>query len=450
MSLFKDKEFFSTMLKFAIPIALQNLVASSLNMIDAIMVGQLGEKAIAGVSIANQVFFILNLLLFGVYSGASIFAAQYWGKGDTNGVRMVVGISLKIGCGISLLFTLASTIFPRQIIGVFNNDPEVIRLGGQFLFINAFSFVIIAVSFCFAQLSRSTGIVKLPMLASILALSLNTVLNYLLIHGNYGFPALGVRGASIATLTARIVEVTIIVSVVYIAKYPVAAGIKELLLFDMAFIRRFLKTTLPVIIQEGLWSLAMTVYTVIYGHMGTNVLASMSIVSTIDRIALVLFFGLSNACAIMVGHKIGEGNPEQAYRDSKSFMLLSPMIGALTSVFLLLSSSSILSLFNVSTEVKHAAAQVIILIAFVFPVRVINFIMIIGIARAGGDTRFSLFTEILPLWFIAIPLAAFGGLYFRLPLHYVYLLAMSEEFIKMVLGLRRFVSRKWIHNVSHG
>jgi putative MATE family efflux protein len=449
MNFFKDKDFFLTLLKLAVPIALQNLVASSLNMVDNVMVGQLGEKAIAGVAIANQVFFLLNLLLFGTYSGAAIFASQYWGKGDVHGVRNVLGICLKIGCSISLVFTLVSVLFPRQIIGIFNNDPTVIDLGAKFLSINAISFVITAVSFCYAQLSRSTGIVKLPMLASIIALSINTVLNYLLIQGKFGFPALGVSGASLATLIARIIEVIIIVSVIYSARYPVAAGLKELLNFDLDFIKRFAKTTLPVIIHEGLWSLGMTVYTFIYGHMGANIVASMSIVSNIDRIALVLFFGLSNACAIMVGHRIGEEKPDLAYKESGKLLIISPSTGVIVGVLLFISFSGILTLFNVSADVKHYAAQILTVMCFIYPVRVFNFIMIVGVARAGGDTKFSLLTEIIPLWFLAIPLAAISGLYLHLPLVYVYLLSITEEFIKMALGLRRYFSRKWIHNVTH-
>ncbi|MCX8128828.1 MAG: MATE family efflux transporter [Clostridia bacterium] len=454
MSRLGDKEFYKTLVHLAVPIALQSLVASSLNMIDAIMVGQLGEKAIAGVGIANQVFFLLNLILFGAYSGASIFASQYWGKGDIGGVRTVLGICLKIGCGISLIFTLVCLIFPKHIIGLFNSDPIVIDLGVQFLTINAMSFVIMAISFCYAALSRSTGYVKLPMFASIIALSLNTVLNFLLIEGNLGFPSMGVRGASIATLISRIVEALIIVLVIYTAKHPVAAGLKELMSFDTDFLRKFIKTTLPVILHEGLWSLGVTFYTFIYGHMGTPEAAAMNvaalnIVSNIDRIALVLFFGLSNACAIMVGHKIGEGNKDHAYRDSGRLLIIGPLLGVATSIMLLLSYNSILSLFHVSADVKHLAAQVLTAMVFVFPIRTFNFVMIVGVARAGGDTKFSLFMEILPLWLFAIPLTALGGLYFNLPLIYVYLLSTTEEFIKASLGLRRYFSRKWIHNVTH-
>lgn len=449
MNLIKDKEFFVTLVKLAVPIAMQSLVASSLNMVDAVMVGQLGENAIAGVSIANQMFFLLNLLLFGTYSGASIFAAQYWGKSDVHEVRRVLGICLKIGCAISLVFSLVSIIFSRAIIGIFNDHPVVIELGAQFLEINALSFVIMAVSFCYAQLGRSTGSVKLPMVASIIALSLNTLLNYLLIGGHMGFPALGVRGASLATLISRIVEVVIIVSVIYIGRYPVAASMQELLSFDMDFIKKFAKTTFPVIVHEGLWSLGMTFYTFIYGHIGKDVVATMSIVSTIDRIALVLFFGLSNACAIMVGHKIGEGKPELASKDAGTLLVLSPLAGIFAGALILISSKSVLGLFDVSADVKSSAMQILTIIAFIFPARAFNFIMIVGVTRAGGDTKFSLFMEILPLWLIAIPLAALGGLYFHLPFVYVYLLAITEEFIKLSLGLKRFFSGKWIHNVTH-
>ncbi len=444
-----DKEFYSTLIRLAVPIALQNLVASSLNMIDAIMVGQLGENAIAGVGIANQVFFLLNIFLFGTYSGAGIFASQYWGKGDQHGVRKLLGLCLKIGCGISLVFTVFSIALPRQIISLFNNDPNVVELGSQFLVINAFSFTIMAVSFCYAILSRSTGFVKLPLYASVIALSLNTLLNFLLIEGNLGFPSLGVRGASIATLISRIVEAAIILLIIYVGKYPIAAGIKDLLSFDPVFLKKYIVTALPVIVHEGLWSIGVTFYTFIYGHMGKDIVASMNIVSNVERLSLVLFFGVSNACAIMVGQKIGEGKPEQAYSDSGRLLIIGPSLGLATGLLLILSNSSILSLFNVSPDVKNFAAQVLTIIALVMPVRAFNFVMVIGVTRSGGDTTFSLLMEILPLWLVAIPLAAFGGLYLHLPLMYVYLLIISDEFIKASLGIYRFTSRKWINNLTH-
>lgn len=447
MNITIDKEFYKTLVKLAVPIALQNFISSSLNMVDAIMVGQLGETAIAGVGIANQIFFLMNLVQFGTYSGACIFAAQYWGKGDVHGVRTVLGQSLKIGCSISLVFTLVSVLFPRQVLGLFSEDPAVIELGAQFLVLNALSFVIFAITFGYTLLCRSTGHVRLPLVTSVIALSVNTLLNYLLINGNLGFPAMGVRGAGVATLISRVLEAAFILIAVYAGKYPVAAGLKELFSFSGAFLKRFLKTTAPVILHEGLWSLGMTMYTVIYAHMGTGIIAAMNIASTIEKLSLVLFFGIGNACAIMVGHKIGENKALEAQRDAGKLLVLGPAIGVVAGLILVLTYGVFLSLFHVSGDVKHSAGQILIVMALLMPIRIFNLIMIVGITRAGGDTRFSLLMEITPLWLIAIPLAAVGGLYFKLPILPVYLLAGTEEFIKAALGLKRFFSRKWIHNV---
>lgn len=444
-----DKHFLKTLITLAVPITLQNLITSSLNMVDSVMIGHLGEKAIAGVGIANQIFFLLNILLFGVFSGACIFAAQFWGREDAHSVRVTLGISLKIGCFLALVFTIVTLFFPTQIISVFNRDTTVITLGSEFLSINAFTYVIFAVTFCYAMLSRSVGNVRLPMYASIIALSINTLLNYALINGNLGFSPMGVRGAAIATLIARIVEVTIIVSAIYITRSPIAANFKEIMAVDKEFILRFFKTTLPVIIHESLWSIGMTVYTYVYGYMGVNTIATMNIVSTIERLALVTFFGMTNACAIIVGKRIGESNYEGAYHDAKSLLFISPIISVFMSLLLVASSSSILALYNVTAEVKTTAIHILIVIAIILPFRVANLIMVVGIIRAGGDTKFGLLMEILPLWFVAIPLVFISGKFLGFPIFYVYLLACTEEFIKLYFGLKRFFSRRWINYLAH-
>ncbi len=449
MDRLKNKEFYSTLIKLAIPIAFQNLIASSLNMVDVIMVGQLGETAIAGVGIANQIFFLLNLLVFGTFSGACIFSSQYWGKQDAAGVRKSLSISLKIGVAISLIFTLTCLLFPHYMIGIFTDDPAVVELGAEFLVINSLSFIIFTISFGYSIISRSIGGVKLPMLASIVALSLNTLLNFLLIEGNWGFPRMGVRGAGLSTVISRAVEFIIIISAIYGCKSPIAVSIGELLSFDAAFFIKFIKTTMPVIVHEGLWSLGTTAYTFIYAHMGTDIIAAMNIALNVDKLAMVLFFGICNASAIIVGQKIGEGACEQAHKDSAKLLIIAPILGIAIGTALIASFGLILSFFDVSAEVKASAAQILTIIAVLLPIRAVNLTIIIGISRAGGDTRFSLLVEVIPMWLIAIPLVFFGGLHLRLPLVYVYILSYTEEVIKMVLGLKRYFSKKWIHNVTH-
>ncbi len=447
---FNDKEFFKTFVKLAIPIALQNLVASSLNMVDTVMVGQLGETEIAAVGLANQFFFLLNLLMFGIVSGSAIYTSQYWGKRDLPNLRRVLGLSLMLSISAAFIFTCVSLLLPSQVIRIFSEDARVIELGSQFLRIVGLSYMITAVTFSFSFVLRSTGQAKLPMRISVMALLINTALNYLLITGKFGFPALGVRGSAIATVIARTIEVTVLLTIIYKNQYPVAAKLHEMMDLSKEFVGRFLNTTIPVILNESFWSLGVTMYSVAYGRMGTDVVASINIASTVERLAMVLFVGMGNACAVMVGNQIGAGQEGKAFDYAKKFLITGPFIGIFMGIALILSSKGILSVYNVSSGVYEAAARVLFVIALAMPVKIYNMIMIVGVLRSGGDTKFSLIIDTIGVWFIAVPLAFLGGLVWKLPVHWVYTFIIAEEVFKFTLGVRRFVTKKWINNlVAH-
>lgn len=448
--LFGDREFYKTLVRLAIPIALQNLIASSLNMVDTIMIGQLGETEIAAVGLANQVFFLLILFMFGVNSGSSIFTAQFWGKRDIPNIRKVLGLSLISGISVAFLFFLIAFFMPRQVLGIFTKDQQVILLGARYLKIVCFSYVLTAISFSYSFILRSTEQVKLPMKVSVIALGLNTFFNYLLIFGHLGLPAMGVEGAAIATLISRIVEIVLILVVVYRKKYAPAARIKEMLNISFSFVKKFYSTTIPVIANEGLWSLGVTMYSVVYARMGTGVIASANISSTVERIAMVLFVGIANACAVMVGNRIGENEDEKAFVYAKRLSVLGPAVGICMGILLILTSRWILSLYNVSQSVLDGAHSILFIFACIMPFKIFNMINIVGILRSGGDTKFSLFIDTAGIWFIALPLSALGGLVWGLPLYMVYIFISFEEVFKFVLGVRRFISKKWINNlVNH-
>lgn len=442
-----DREFYKTFIKLAVPIAFQNLMGSTLNMVDTVMVGQLGKTAIAAVGLGNQVFFLLNLLLFGICSGAAIFSSQFWGKDDRESIHKVLGLNLILGVGGAFLFTFASVLFPQQILSIFSTDPEVIRLGGQFLRISALSYIPMAVTFSFAFALRSTGEVKLPMVTSIIALSVNTVLNYLLIFGIFGLPVMGVRGSATATMIARSLEVVIIVTAVYKNKLPIAAPIKELFDISRDFAARFFKTTLPAIANECLWALGVTMYSVVYARMGTEVIASVNIATTVERIASVLFFGMAHASAVMIGNLIGAKDKKTAYNYAKRILIIGPTIGAITGVVLISFIRPILSIFNVDEQVRTDASRILLAIGLLLAIKAFNTIMMVGVFRSGGDTKFTLIMETAGIWLIAVPAALIGGLVLKLPVEWVYLLIAIEEVYKLIMGIKRFASKKWIKDL---
>jgi putative MATE family efflux protein len=445
--LFGDSVFYKNLFRIAIPITIQNLIMSSLNFVDTIMVGQLGETNIAAVALANQLFFLIALFLFGVGSGASVFVAQFWGKKDVINIRKVLGLSMLCSVVVSVLATLIVMIFPEVVLSLFTKDTEVIRISASYLRIVCFSYIPTSITFCFASTLRSTGQSKLPMIASAVALSVNTVLNYIFIFGKLGMPAMGARGAAAATVIARFAEAILILGAVYSLKLAPAASFRELFAFSRDFAVRFFQVVIPVIMNEVLWSTGVTMYTVVYGRMGTNILASINIASAIEGISFVLFRSMSNACAVLVGNKIGEGDEQTAFTYSLRMAILGPALGIAVGLILFFSSGNLLVFYNVTEEVYENARIILRIFSFVIPLKVFNMINIVGILRSGGDTKFSLILDTFGVWFIAVPLAFVGGLVYHLPVYIVYVLVNLEEIFKFSLGLKRFISKKWINNV---
>lgn len=446
--LFNDKHFFSQMFRIALPITLQNLVLASLNLVDNVVIGGLGETAIAGVGLANQYFFLLNLLLFGINSGSAIFTAQFWGNKDIPNIRRVLGICIISGSIGAFLFSLGGFFFPDEILGIFSKDQAVIALGAEFLKIIIFSYVITAVTFTYSFILRSTGNVKAPLFVSITALGINTLLNYLLVYGYIGFPRMGVRGSAIATVIARIIELVLMITIVYAKKYPVAATIKEMTDLSVGFIKRFYKVTLPVIVNESMWAVGITLYSIVYAHMGTEAIASTNISGTIERINWVLFMGFGNACAVMIGNRIGEGDEKEVFIYAKRFAILGPVAAALGGIIVILLSGWALTPYNVSPQVlRYAQLNLIVSSCFLWA-KVFNYMNIVGILRSGGDTMFCLLLDIGGVWLVGVPLAFLGGIVLGLPIYWVYTFVQIEEVVKMIVGIPRLMSKKWINNLT--
>jgi putative MATE family efflux protein len=448
VNFYRDREYFTQLYKLAVPIALQNLLTASLGMVGNVMVGQLGDASIAAVGLAGQVFFLLTLILFGISSGSAMFTAQLWGNKDIKNLRKVLGLCLYMGIFIAGLFLLLSELIPTRIIGIFTNDPQVIALGAEFLQIYAWAFLFFSITSGFAAVLRSIGEVKLPMLVTVSALALNIALNYVLIFGALGLPAMGIRGAAVSAVIARVSECLAIVLIVYRKKYPVAAKISELHGFNPSFIGRIFKPVFPVILNELMWSLAITTYNVVYAHIGTTSIAAMNIVSTVDNLALVPFFGLSSAIAIISGHKIGSGEKESAYREVGRTLGLAFIFAFLVCGIVLCIKGPLIGLYKITPDVALYANRALIILAFWVVVRSQNMVLVIGMMRSGGDTRYSLVLDGVIIWILGVPMAILGGLVLHLPVYLVYLMVMSEEFTKCVLGLRRYFSRKWIHDLT--
>lgn len=443
----KDKRFWKLMLSIGLPIALQNLIFNGLNMVDNILIGGLGEANIAAVGIANKLSFVFNLFLFGINSGANIFSAQFWGKKDLQGVRRVLGISLFLGMIVAVPFTLVGVLIPEWVIGLFSDDQAVISQGAAYLRIAAFSFPISAITSSYGMQSRGVGRTKIPLMSSASALALNSLFTYLLIYGKLGLPEMGVRGAAVATLAARILECGILVGLIYRNKFELAARFSDFKGYTGQFLKRFARSVSPVITNEVLWSIGVTGYTYFYGKLGTDAVATVQIMDLINGIFFSLFAGISNACGAIIGNMIGAGEDDTARVYAKRSVVVVMALGAVTGGMMIAVSPLFLSLFNISAETRALCAVTVLVYAIFNVPRVTNTVMIVGVCRGGGDTLFAMFVDVLAPWLIGLPMAYLGVEVFALPVYYVMAMIYLEEVVKSILGVIRLLSNKWLHNL---
>jgi putative MATE family efflux protein len=445
----KDEVFYKAVLSIALPIAIQSLVQSSLNIIDQLMVGQLGEEAIASIGLATRPFNILFFILLGLTGGTSIFVAQFFGKKDLSKLGEVAGITLFMGMCISVLFTIISLFMPELVMQCFTKDAAVIALGKQYQTIIAFTYIPLLLILLYSSILRSTGQVKLPVIAGFLSVGCNTILNYILIFGKMGLPALGVEGAAMATMIARVIECMTIIFITYRSKLPAAVEIKEMLNINWhsELFKKFKDVTLPLIACNLVYVLGDTMYAVIYGRMGTDEMAAMTIVFPLQGLIIGFFTGLSTAAGVILGNELGANNKEVAFQYAKKFIIQGFVFTSILAMMIAGFSKIYLSLFNVSPVVQSFAWKIVIVVAVFLPVKVVNMVVGEGILRSGGETRFLLMIDSLGLWGIGVPLGFFAAFYLKLPVHWVFTAVTLEEGVRVILCISRTFSGKWLNNL---
>lgn len=442
------KAFYTKLVGIALPVVFQGLLNNSLSFVDTVMIGQLGEASIAAVALANQMFFLISLLYFGVCSGASIFLSQFWGAGNRTNIQKVLGLSVLVAGIAALVMAITSLLFPTQIMRIFTDDSTVILHGAQYLRVVALSYLFSAISQILATALRVIGYAKTPLKVALFALTFNAVGNYFLIFGIGPFPAWGVAGAALSTALSRLLEMVILIIIVY-RRHPVLA-IKNLdaFRFTRSFLAHVVPTSLPVIFNEVFWALGMVAYKVAYSKLGISAIAAINVTEAIGNLFFVALMGVSNATLIMIGIKIGEGEKEMVHRYARRFILTSIAIGLSMGVFEALFAPSFTRLFNISDAVRSLAITCLYIHASLLTVRSVNIVIIVGILRSGGDTRFSMFAELFGVWAVGVPLAFLGSTVLNLSITGLYLLVGMEEVTKMFIGLARIKGGKWVNDLT--
>ena len=447
------KELYKKVFTIGIPVSIENMIYSLMNFIDVFMVGKenvvlgLGTAAVAGLGFANQIFMIFIVSLFGLNSGGGILAAQYYGKKDYKNLKKCLGITITVGLLFSFLFFLMGLFIPEKIIGIFTSDPKVLKLGANYFRIIALIYPLIGLGYSFNMQLRAIGKNQYSLYSTIIGLCINLVGNYLFINGNLGFPAMGVVGAAIATVIARIVSVFYLIYIIYKNKLTMAGNFQELFKLSWSFIAKALKISLPVFGHEIMWVTGVSMYVIIYGRIGTEATAAIQVVKSISNLVFTLVFGLSSGTAAIIGQEIGAGNEENAYKYGVELLKISLVIGTAVALFVYVICPVVLILMKVDSAIYPLARQIVFSEGILIIIKTTGTLFIVGVLRAGGDTLWTMFADLIPLWTFAIPLTYIAGLKFGLPIALVYLCSGSDELLKMPFCIQRLKSRKWINNL---
>lgn len=447
------KELYKKVFTIGIPVSIENMIYSLMNFIDVFMVGKenvvlgLGTAAVAGLGFANQIFMIFMVSLFGLNSGGGILAAQYYGKKDYKNLKKCLGITITVGLLFSFLFFLMGLFIPEKIIGIFTSDPKVLKLGANYFRIIALIYPLIGLGYSFNMQLRAIGKNQYSLYSTIIGLCINLVGNYLFINGNLGFPAMGVVGAAIATVIARIVSVFYLIYIIYKNKLPMAGNFQELFKLSWSFIAKALKISLPVFGHEIMWVTGVSMYVIIYGRIGTEATAAIQVVKSISNLVFTLVFGLSSGTAAIIGQEIGAGNEENAYKYGVELLKISLVIGTAVALFVYAICPVVLILMKVDSAIYPLAREIVLSEGILIIIKTTGTLFIVGVLRAGGDTLWTMFADLIPLWIFAIPLTYIAGLKFGLPVALVYLCSGSDELLKMPFCIQRLKSRKWINNL---
>lgn len=450
----RDKQFYKSFAILTLSIALQNLLTYSVNLADNIMLGRFSQDALSGASLCNQFQFFLQMLVVGVSEGIVVLGARYWGKKEIKPIPSIIGCGLRFGCGMALILFLAALFFPEQMIGIMTNDAAVAAEAVQYLRIICFTYVLFAVTNMLASSLRSIGIVKIGYIIAGSTLCINIVLNYILIYGHFGAPALGVRGAAIATLVSRTVELLIVIWFLKFREHTLNLNLKKLIFIDKQYMPDYIRISLPLLVTQALWGVNSIFQTAIIGNMedSASVLPANSISVIVYQIISVIGYGAASAAAIVTGKTLGahEDDPVAGIKPiMNTLQIVFLGIGIVTGVVLYLSQWPILMIYNTLTpRAAQLTRQFITVLAITTVGTCYQMAMDSGFLRAGGDTRFAMINNNIWTWLICLPSAYLSAFVFHFPPVVVFFCLKMDQLGKCPIVYLRAHSFKWIHKVT--
>ncbi|MDR1733515.1 MAG: MATE family efflux transporter [Oscillospiraceae bacterium] len=449
-TLHAEPGFYGALARIALPTAGANLLSNAIGLADTFMVGSLGDSALSATTLANKYGFIFWLFLFGVVSGGSVLSSQYFGKRDFVSIEKILCVSLRFTLGIGLLFSLGAAFCPLQIMRLFTNLQEIITLGAGYLRIISPTFLIMSFTVGYYSFLRSVERANLGLAAQGTTFCTNTFFNAVFIYGLLGAPAMGVNGAALGTLLARIVELLIILVYAATARGRLHISPKRILLADGGFTRDFVKYAAIVVMNESLWGIGTSIHSAIYGRMSTAVVAASSLVLSVGAMASVLGFSVANAAGVFIGKTVGRNQFDKTRRDARILLRLSLVIAVLYAAIMGAAGLFLpdLRYFALSEEARSLAKEMFLIRAVTDGVAVVNCVVLVGILRGGGDTKFVAVIDVIFMYGVALPLGALGALVFGWPPAAVMAVLASDEVLKLSLALYRYKTGRWMNNVT--
>lgn len=444
----EKKLFYRQMIQLALPITIQSLLQATLSMVDQLMIGHLGSMSISGVGFAAKFISVFTVTVAAIVTVASIFIAQYKGGEDEQGINASFFSNLYFALGVSGLFIAISLIFPYQILSIYSKDQLAINQAAIYLKIMALGFIPQTVTLMLSAVLRNMGAAKYTTIASGFSVVFNTLLNYLLIFGIGIFPKMDVAGAAWATSIARVMELLIVGYFFAKVKRTQGLSFRFTCHFEKTFLRKIGQMLTPILICECLWSLGDNVYAIIYGRIGTDSCSAMVLTYPIQSLVIGTLSGVSAAAGIMVGNTLGRNHYEEAYEEGKIFVKITVVGAVLIGIAIFCLAPYYVQLYDLDENIKQTSIYILYAYAFVFCAKVINMVFGGGVLRSGGQTKYIMMVDIIGTWLIGVPIGFITAYLLKLPIYYVYLLLSLEEYIRVLLEVILFRSRRWMKNIT--
>ena len=444
----KDKQFYKNVAGITVPIALQGLITTGVNMMDNIMVGKVGETQLSAVSLANQFISIFHIFCMGIGMGASVLVARYFGMKDKDSLKKTVAIMLRLCLTIATIFFVVTIFFPKEIMLIFSEEEDIVSEGIKYLEYSVITYFLLGLSLTSTIVLRNVKQVRIPLYTSIGAFFINIVANYMFIFGKFGAPRMEVAGAALGTLIARIFEFSVICGYLLFKDQEIGFRIRHLFAPVGVLWKEYIRISIPVLISDGILALGNTSVAMVIGHLGKSFVAANSVTMTTQQLSSVVIQGCSQSGAIITGYTLGEGDREKAQRQGYAFMGIGILFGTLSALIILLISGPMINAYELSEETRAIARQLMLSISIIVVFQATNSIMTKGVLRGGGDTKMLMLADNVFLWVTSIPLGLLAGFVWHLSAFWIYFFLKIDQVVKAFWCLIRLNSGKWIKKIK--